>query len=142
MKSSAFVLDCSVVFYWFFDREPAEAYRYATAIKKSFEHSDTSAWVPSLWKIEVLNVLVTAQQRKKITLSESLSCLTLLAELPIHVAHEVDESEVLHLSLEFGLTAYDATYLALALKKRTPLATLDQALIKAAKKAGVEIYQG
>lgn len=135
-----FVLDCSVVFYWFFDRDPLQYYRYANAVKQSFEHA--IAWVPDLWKIEVLNVLVTSQQKKKITLNESLSCLSLLAELPIHVCHEINESEILHLSLEFGLTAYDASYLALALKKRIPLATLDQALLKAAKKAGTEIYQG
>jgi predicted nucleic acid-binding protein len=140
MKDRAFVLDCSVVFYWFFDRDPIEHYRYAEQIKQSFTH--TTALVPNLWQIEVLNVLVTAQQKKKITLSESLSCLSLLAELPIDVIYDVDDKEILHLSLEFGLTAYDATYLALALKKRAPLATLDQALMKAAKKAGVEIYQG
>ena len=140
MKSPTFVLDCSVVFYWFFDREPLAHYRYATQIKKSFDHA--TAWVPALWKIEVTNVLVTARKKEKITLNESLSCLHLLAELPIEVADEIEESEILQLSLEFGLTAYDAMYLSLALNRGIPIATLDQALISAAKKAGVDLYHG
>ena len=37
------------------------------------------------------------------------------------------------LMLNLGLTAYDAAYLELAFRLRVPIATQDQALIKAAK---------
>ena len=38
-----------------------------------------------------------------------------------------------------GLTVYDAAYLELAQRRRLPLATLDRALCRAAREAGVEI---
>jgi predicted nucleic acid-binding protein len=40
-------------------------------------------------------------------------------------------------AVEHGLTAYDAGYLELAMRNRLPLATLDEGLRRAAKKAGV-----
>ena len=138
MKVSHFVLDCSVVFYWFFDKEPAKYYQYAKEVQHSFESA--KAIVPPLWQTEVMNVLVTAQKSSKINLSESLSFLNLLKSLPIEIMPVKQDSEVIHLSMEFDLTAYDATYLALALQNNIPIASLDQKLLKAAKKAGVALH--
>jgi predicted nucleic acid-binding protein len=42
------------------------------------------------------------------------------------------------LAMTHGLSAYDATYLHLAMITGDPLATLDRALITAAKKVGVD----
>jgi predicted nucleic acid-binding protein len=39
----------------------------------------------------------------------------------------------------YGLTVYDAAYLELAQRRRLPLATLDAALARAARAAGVEL---
>jgi predicted nucleic acid-binding protein len=39
----------------------------------------------------------------------------------------------------FNLTAYDATYLELALRRNLPLATLDKELFAAARQAGVAL---
>jgi predicted nucleic acid-binding protein len=38
------------------------------------------------------------------------------------------------------LTAYDATYLELALRRGAPLATFDQKLAEAARKAGGRVF--
>jgi predicted nucleic acid-binding protein len=40
----------------------------------------------------------------------------------------------------FGLSAYDAAYLSLAMQEGLPLATNDEALRKAADKAGVPMF--
>ena len=40
-----------------------------------------------------------------------------------------------------GLTVYDASYLDLALRESLPLASLDNALRKAAVKAGVVLFE-
>ncbi|WP_338253023.1 type II toxin-antitoxin system VapC family toxin [Pyrodictium abyssi] len=48
--------------------------------------------------------------------------------------------EALRLALEEGITAYDALYLALALKRRTSLATFDTRLAETARKRGVPVY--
>ena len=98
--------------------------------------------VPALWSFEVLNVLVTAQRRKRITQAKALHFWRELQSFSIRI----DEKAVAHSSLEVmaladqhQLTAYDATYLELALREGVPLATLDEALKKAAKSAGVPI---
>ena len=41
-----------------------------------------------------------------------------------------------------GLSAYDAAYLELSIRHNAPLATLDDKLQKAAKLAGVAIFEG
>lgn len=44
------------------------------------------------------------------------------------------------LARRHGLTAYDSTYLELALRREEPLVSLDQALVAAAKAEKVEIF--
>ena len=46
----------------------------------------------------------------------------------------------LQLARRYKLSAYDASYLELALRLGMPLATLDEDLKKAAKKAGVKKF--
>jgi len=43
---------------------------------------------------------------------------------------------------EYGLSAYDAAYLDVAVRHGAPLATIDNALRKAGQKAGIEIFSG
>jgi predicted nucleic acid-binding protein len=51
-------------------------------------------------------------------------------------------SNVLPLGRQYGLSAYDAAYLDVAMRNGAPLATLDGGLRKAGRKAGVEIFRG
>jgi predicted nucleic acid-binding protein len=53
------------------------------------------------------------------------------AETVFHLTH--------NLSRNHGLTAYDAAYLELAMRKRIALATVDASLERAARAEGVEI---
>jgi predicted nucleic acid-binding protein len=50
-----------------------------------------------------------------------------------------DGVQIARLALKHGLTAYDATYLALAISERLPLATLDRELAAAARGEAVEV---
>lgn len=45
------------------------------------------------------------------------------------------------IALDHSLSVYDASYLELAMREGLPLATLDQALARAARAAGVELLQ-
>jgi predicted nucleic acid-binding protein len=49
-------------------------------------------------------------------------------------------SHTLQLARRYSLSAYDASYLELALRLGLPLATLDEDLQKAASKAGVKRF--
>ena len=67
-----------------------------------------------------------------------------MERLPIHVdpltAHQAF-SRTLVLSREYNISSYDASYLEVAMRKGFPLSSLDKKLVKAAKKANVEIYK-
>jgi predicted nucleic acid-binding protein len=47
---------------------------------------------------------------------------------------------ILDLARQHKLSAYDATYLEIALRLTLPLASLDNELLVAAKSAGVEVF--
>jgi predicted nucleic acid-binding protein len=53
---------------------------------------------------------------------------------------EENLTNVLPLAREYGLSAYDAAYLEISLRHGAPLATLDQKLMKAARRAGARIF--
>ena len=60
-----------------------------------------------------------------------------LRRLPIACAGETDDREVMALARTHRLTAYDASYLALAIREGCALASLDRRLNEAAASEGV-----
>ena len=68
--------------------------------------------------------------------------LAQIASLPIDVDRQgVAPAELLALALRFGLSAYDAAYLELALRLQLPLATADGPLRDAALASGVGLVE-
>jgi predicted nucleic acid-binding protein len=135
---SRFVLDASVVLTWCFPDENAEV---ANEVAQMFKKGD-SAITPSFWPHEVLNALLVGEKRKRISGDLINTFLTDLATLPIvlqGLPAETVFDRIQALSREHGLTAYDSAYLELAIESGLPLATLDQDLIRACGKAGVDL---
>jgi len=98
--------------------------------------------VPSLWPIELTNVMSQAERRGRITPAESEQFLSDLGKLTLEVDTEGPGraySHVLPLCRTHRLTSYDAVYLELAVRREVPLATIDLDLAKAAKKLGVKV---
>lgn len=134
---SRFVLDCSVTMAWCFEDE-AEAYADAVLDRLG---TDT-ALVPAIWPLEVANVLLVAERKRRVTEARSAQFLELLASLPIAVAEAPGLAwppVVMPIGRTHGLSAYDAAYLDLAMREAVPLATLDEPLRKAAQKKGVAV---
>jgi predicted nucleic acid-binding protein len=78
--------------------------------------------------------------RHVLNASTAQEVLARIAELPIEVDRQpISPSELVALSLRFGLGSYDASYLALALRRQVPIATCDSALREAALASGVGI---
>jgi predicted nucleic acid-binding protein len=99
--------------------------------------------VPTLWQIEVINVLLAMEQRNEIDHANTEHFLAALEGLPISTDALTSSQafvRTINLARTYRLTGYDAAYLELAIRYRIPLATLDKKLRKAADKAGVEIY--
>ena len=137
---SRFVLDASVVLTWCFPDENAGMAQHIAGI---FKQGGTAV-APSFWPHEVLNALLVGEKRKRISKELVRSFLDDLAMLPIvleQVPAGVVFERIQRLSREHGLTAYDAAYLDLALDSGLPLATLDEDLVRAAKKARARLVQ-
>lgn len=134
---SAVVIDCSVAVSWCFEDEASEA--GDALLDQLGEHG---AVVPSLWHLEMGNVLLQAAKRGRISADEADAKLRLMAALPIVTDGETSTrawSDTLELARAEGLTAYDAAYLELALRRRLPLATFDRQLAEAARRRGVQL---
>jgi len=106
--------------------------------------AEKGALVPSLWPLEVGNVLLIAERHKRISSEQRHKALYTLTELPITVDPMTSHHawlETMELAERYGLTLYDASYLELSLRRSLPLATFDKALKKAAHLAGVVIQE-
>lgn len=132
-----FVIDNSVVMSWCFKDETN---KYADAVLQLL--TESTAYVPSIWPPEVVNVLLVAERKKRLSEADSTRFLTLLTQLPIIV--EVDHAsrsmkELLVFARANQLSSYDASYLDLAMRNGYPIATSDKKIIKAAQKIDVRI---
>lgn len=133
----AFVLDASVALAWCFSDE-------ATPRTIELLESLTSdkALAPSIWTLEIGNILIGAQRKKKISYADITRFLEMLKNINIEIDPEtVDRSfhEILSLAHSEGLTTYDAAYLELAMRKGIPLATKNTQLQEAGRKLGVKL---
>lgn len=136
-----FVLDNSVAMRWFFGDGKPQELAYAGNVLDAMK--DTSALVPVTWGLEVSNVIARAEAKGLVTEARSEAFLELLQGIDIEVdaatfSHAL--SDTLQLARRYRLSAYDASYLELALREGLPLATLDEDLQKAAKRAGVKRF--
>lgn len=134
-----FVLDCSVAMSWCFEDE---ADTYADRALNALDKGE--ARVPSLWLLEVANVLIVAERRGRLTEADSSRFVELLMALPIFVDEEAPTQSIptiLAYSRAYDLTSYDAAYLDLAMRLGLPLATRDKSLQAACKKSGVKVFK-
>jgi predicted nucleic acid-binding protein len=134
---SKFVMDCSIAAAWCFEDEASEI--TDSLLERVRDHG---ALVPSLWLLEITNVLLQAERKNRISASDATTRLQLLRILPISIEHSTQTevfNSVLTLARSEGLASYDATYLELAIRQGLPLATLDKKLAQAAKNANLNV---
>ncbi|MDB5580819.1 MAG: hypothetical protein JWR80_5995 [Bradyrhizobium sp.] len=131
------VLDASMAITWLFDDERSEA-----AHNIMLRVVADGAIVPSLWRLEIANVLRNAVRRGRCDEAFVERSLARLDRFRITVDDETDLhawSATREISREQGLTPYDAAYLELALRKQRPLASCDGDLVAAAQRRSVEV---
>lgn len=134
------VIDASVALAWGF---PDEASDYAEQVLLALEGQ--TILVPALWATEITNAVLVAERRKRIRQPEIRRFVELLGDLTVVMdSQTVADSlgNILPLGREYGLSAYDAAYLDVAIRHGAPLATLDGNLQKAGRKAGIDIFWG
>src|SRR5438552_4154131 len=108
------VLDSSVTLAWVYSDETT------ASVSQVFELlSQSGAWVPQVWRLEVANVLEMGVRRKRHDGDFRDATLADLAQLPVQVDGETDNQAwgaTLRLAERHQLTLYDAAYLELALR--------------------------
>lgn len=134
-----FVLDCSISISWCLVDEDDD---YANSILDLM--TDATAFVPEILSLEVVNTLLVAERRNRMTIEQSEQAIKFLQSLPI-VIDTLTSSQAFQQTLKLGreqsLASYDAAYLELALRKNLPLATNDNRLIEAAKRCQVRLME-
>lgn len=135
------VLDASMALAWLIRRtDPAEA---ILAGLGSVEVRVNGAVVPSLFYAEVGNTLLVFERTNRLTEQQTSTYL-----FDLTVASLTEDSSpaslflprILDLGRRYRLSAYDATYLELALRTASTLATFDRKLAEAARSAGVPVF--
>ena len=137
----SFVLDNSVVMRWYFGDGSAADLNYASQVLDAM--NSATAVVPGLWGLEVANVLARAEAAGLVSEARSQTFIGMLGKLELSVDPATPAQALgatLQLARRYSLSAYDAAYLELALRTGLPLATLDQKLTKALRKAGVKRF--
>lgn len=134
----SFVVDCSVAARWLL---PDEATPYTNAVFDLLNKQD--ALVPALLLPEFANVFLKLARQRKLSREIAAGAVKRFAALGLEVDHNTPEPERLFtLAEHYGLSAYDATYLELALRRGVPLACWDGGLKVAAEKAGLFLATG
>lgn len=131
------VLDASMALAWLFDDETDAQ---AEALDRALGDSLVAA-VPPLWYYEIANAIAVAVRRKRFDWQQAHAYWSCITAMPFDIDdRDASEIELLELSRDCGLTAYDAAYLDLARHRRCSLATRDTHLLEAAQAAGVALW--
>jgi predicted nucleic acid-binding protein len=99
------------------------------------------AVVPTIWWYEIRNILVQCERRGRILSGDSDRFLLDLGQLRIEVEALFPSPRVMELARKHNLSAYDAAYLALAIRESLGIATLDQSLESACRIEGVPLLR-
>ena len=127
----AFVIDCSICLSWYVnDESTAFCDQLGLAVHRS------EVWVPSLCRAELVSAVINAQRRKRMTIEQRHAVVANANGLPLRIDYEVPSIVELNAMADaHELTPYDAIYFELASRRKLSLATLDAALVRAARKA-------
>ena len=133
----SFVLDSSATLAWVYAEETTQSIRDVFDLV-----IESGAWVPSLWRLEVANILEMSIRRGRHDAAFRDATQADLALLPIRLDPETNDhawSATTRLASFHKLTVYDAAYLELAQRRGLPLETLDQDLAQAARLERIQV---
>ena len=135
------VLDASMALAWLFPRTDAAE---AALAEQGLDELDYEKFlVPTIWYGEVANAILRGERKGLVTHAQSAAFLAELDSADIETetdSPKLRQSVVLALGRSHGLTAYDAMYMELALRRAAPLATFDRQLAEAVRKAGGRVF--
>lgn len=139
LAPAGWVVDASVTMPWFSKDE-------ATPLTERTLDAlgEQVFWALSLWVLECINVLRSAQRRRRrLEASRPAAIAGELAALPVRLDVEVSNFRALdRLAATHGLSADDAAYLELALRRSLVWVNLEDRLLAAVKALGHSTLSG
>lgn len=133
-----YVVDCSFTSALFLPDESSET------VSDFFlkRHRNDAFYVPFLWWYETNNVLSVSLKRKRLNQSDVVAVLDLLGQLKLDIDYSFGtdlSKDILRLTQGYALSAYDAAYIELAIRKKAHLMSLDNRVMASAKSIGIKI---
>ncbi len=127
------VTDASVVLKWYLEDE--EYGQKALSILDKYISNELDILAPSLLEYEVINGLIIAKKRGRIQEKKLLLGIDGFASLELKLINlSLYYPKVIHYCKVYDLSAYDASYLALADEENIPFVTADKGIHNVTKK--------
>jgi predicted nucleic acid-binding protein len=101
-----------------------------TSKAEKVEQKDPVLIVPVLWRYEFQNILATAMKAKQITPEHALGVWQRVAAILVENESEPSPAKVIDLVAQYGITAYDGQFIALAMEMGISCITEDGELQK------------
>ncbi len=136
---SKIIVDCSIALAWSVENQSSPL-----TIDCERVVSAEGGLVPFIFPMEIGNALLVLERRGKLRVDQVDRALVELDLIELEIDNLLVENAhtaLMPLARRHQLTLYDAAYLELSLRTDLPLATRDEALAKAAKKAGAILFQ-
>lgn len=111
-----------------------------TSKAERVEEKDAVWIVPVLWRYEFQNILATAIKAKQINSGQALGIWEKVSGILIENECEPSAAKVIDLVAQYGVTAYDGQFIAIALEMGIPCVTEDRELQE--KFPGIAISMG
>ena len=99
-----------------------------TSKAEQVEEKDPVWIVPVLWRYEFQNILATAIKAKQIKPEQALDIWEKVSKTLVENECEPSASKVIDLVAQYGITAYDGQFIAVALEMGIPCVTEDREL--------------
>jgi len=99
-----------------------------TSKAEQVERKDPVWIVPTLWRYEFQNILATAMKVRQITPEDAFEIWQRVVDVLAENESEPSPGKVLDLVARYGITSYDAQFIALAMEMGIPCVTEDRAL--------------
>jgi predicted nucleic acid-binding protein len=99
-----------------------------TSKAEQVEEKDPVWIVPVLWRYEFQNILATAIKAKQIKPEQALDIWEKVSKILVENECEPSASKVIDLVSQYGITAYDGQFIAVALEMGIPCVTEDREL--------------